>query len=232
MSKLPTVVKVLKYLRDEPTPSTYIDINRAIRDGQVQVRRALTELVARGLIDRCDNDRYLYRATPDANALFQKLSALYDKVSTRQQKELLIRGLLSQPGPRYLWHRNKLLEVLEGEGFTKEETVLFLDQETEKGYINNIKVIFVISFPFTAPPFIPYYNMSDLRNIKPEEYKQLAQQCRKSGLSTSEENYLIGKYPLEVSRTAVQYIEEEKHQMRDVLWEGAFQQWQGLTYSW
>jgi len=232
MSNLPTVVKVLKYLRDVPAPSTHIDISRAVREGQVQVHRALTELVTRGLIDRCGEDCYLYRVTPEADEFYRKLFALYDKVSTRPQKELLVRGLLSQPGPRYLWHRNKLLEVLEEEGFSQEEAVPFLEQETEKGYIKSIKMIFVVRLPFTAPPFIPYYNMSDLRSIESDEHEQLGQQCRNSGLLMSEENYLIGKYPLELSRTAVQYVEKEKRQMRDALWEEAFQQWQGLTYSW
>jgi len=232
MSDLPTAVKVLKYLRDVSAPSTHNDISRAVRDGQAHVRRALAELVARGLIDRHGEDHYRYRATPEADELCRKLFALYDKVSTRTQKELLVRGLLSQPGPRYLWHMNKLLEVLEREGFTREDAVPFLDQETEKGYIKRVRMIFVARIPFTAPPFIPYYYMSDFRNIDPNEYEQLKQQCRNSGLLMNEENYLVGTYPPELSQPATQYVEKEKRQMRDMLWEEAFQQWQGLIYSW
>jgi len=232
MSDLPTAVKVLKYLRDVSVPSTHNDISRAVREGQAHVHRALTELVAWGLIDRRGEDHYHYRATPEADELCRKLFALYDKVSTRPQKELLVRGLLSRPGPRYLWHMNKLLEVLEREGFTREDAVPFLDQETEKDYIKRVRMIFVARIPFTAPPFIPYYYMSDIRNIDPNEYEQLKQQCRNSGLLMNEENYLMGAYPPELSQPATQYVEKEKRQMRDMLWEEAFQQWQGLTYSW
>lgn len=232
MSNLPTAVKVLKYLRDVSAPSTQNDISRVVREGQAHVRRALTELMARGLIDRRGEDHYHYRATPEADELCQKLFALYDKVSTRPQKELLVRGLLSQPAPRYLWHMNKLLEVIEREGFSREDAIPFLDQETEKGYIKRVRMIFVARIPFTAPPFIPYYNMSDIRNIEPNEYEQLKQQYHNSGLIMNEENYLMGAYPPELSQTAAQYVEKEKRQMRDMLWEEAFQQWQGLTYSW
>ncbi len=232
MSDLPTAVKVLKYLRDVSAPSTHNDISRAVRDGQAQVRRALTELVARELIDRHGEDCYRYRATPEADELCRKLFDLYDKVSARPQKELLVRGLLSQPGPRYLWYINKLLEVLEREGFTREDAVPFLNQETEEGYIKRVKMIFVARIPFTAPSFIPYYYMSDFRNIDPNEYEQLKQQCLNSGLLMNEENYLVGTYPPELSQPATQYVEKEKRQMRDMLWEEVSQQWQGLIYSW
>ncbi len=203
-----------------------------MRDGQAQVRRALAELVARELIDRHGEDYYRYRATPKADELCRKLFALYDKVSTRPQKELLVRGLLSQPGPRYLWYINKLLEVLEREGFTREDAIPFLNQETERGYIKRVRMIFVARIPFTAPPFIPYYYMSDFRNIDPNEYEQLKQQCRNSGLLMNEEYYLVGTYPPELSQPATQYVEKEKRQMRDMLWEEVSQQWQGLIYSW
>ncbi|MEE8618578.1 MAG: hypothetical protein V3S84_00440 [Dehalococcoidales bacterium] len=201
-------------------------------EGQTHVHRALTELVARRLIDRRGEDHYHYRATSEADELCRKLFALYDKVSTRPQKELLVRGLLSQPGPHYLWHMNKLLEVLEREGFTREDAVPFLDQETKKGYIKRVRMIFVARIPFTASPFIPYYYMSDFRNIDPNEYEQLKKQCRNSSLLMNEENYLMGAYPPELSQPATQYVGKEKRQMRDMLWEEAYQQWQGLTYSW
>jgi len=232
MSDLPTAVKVLKYLRDVSVPSTHSNITRAMREGQTLVDRALTELVERGLIDRCGEDHYHYRATSEADELCQKLFALYDKVSTRPQKELLVRGLLSQPDPHYLWYMNKLLEVLESEGFSREDAVPFLDQETKKGYIKRVRIIFVARIPFTALPFIPYYYMSDFSNIASNEYEQLKQQCRNSGLLMNEENYLMGAYPPELSQPATQYVEKEKRQIRHMLWEEAFQQWQGLTYSW
>jgi len=232
MSDLPTAVKVLKYLRDVSALSTHNDISRAVRDGQAHVRWALAELGARGLIDRHGEDYYRYRATPEADEACRKLFDLYDKVSTRPQKELLVRGLLSQPAPRYLWHINKLLEVLEREGFARDDAVPFLDQETKKGYIKRVRIIFVARIPFTAPPFIPYYYMSDFRNIDSNEYEQLKQKCRNSGLLMNEENYLVGAYPPELSQPATQYVEKEKRQVRDILWEEAFQQWQGLIYSW
>jgi len=232
MSNLPAAVKVLKYLRDVSAPSTHNDISRAVREGQARVHKALTELVARGLIDRHGEDQYRYRATPEADELCQKLFVLYDKVSTRPQKELLVRGLISQVSPRYLWHMNKLLGVLEREEFSREDAVPFLDRETKKGYIKRVRMIFVARIPFTAPPFIPYYYMSDIRNIDPNEYEQLKKQCRNSDLLMNEENYLMGTYPPELSQSAVQYVEKEKRQMRDMLLEEAFQQWQGLTYSW
>ena len=232
MSNLPTAVKVLKYLMDVSVPSTHTNISRAVHEGQILVDRALTELMARGLIDRHGENRYHYIATPEADELCRKLFALYGKVSTRPQQELLARGLLSQLSPRYLWHVNKLLEVLESEGFTREDAVPFLDQETRQGYIKRIRIILVARLSFTAPPFIPYYYITDFRKVDVNEHRQLKQQCRNLGLSMNREDYLMGAYPPELSQPAIQYVEKEKRQIRDMLREEAFREWQGLTYSW
>jgi len=232
MPNLPTAVKVLKYLKEASTPSTHSDITRAVGEGQALVDRALNELIARGLIYKHGEDRYHYAATPEADELCRKLFALYEKVITRPQKELLARGLLSQPGPRYLWHINKLLELLEEEGFAKEDAIPFLDQEAKNGYLKKVRIIFVARYPFTAPPFIPYYYLSDIRNVGTNEYEQLKQRCRSLGLLVNEEDYVIGTYPSELSQPAIHYVENEKRQIRDALREDAFRQWQGLTYSW
>jgi hypothetical protein len=232
VSNMPTAVKVLKHLRETSAPSTSTNISRAVREGQTLVDKALAELVARGLLLRNSGDYYQYRKTPEADQLCQRLFALYDKLSTRPGKELLVRGLLSQPSPRYLWHVNKLLEVIEREGFSRKDAIQFLDGETGKGYIKKVRMIFVARTPFVAPPFIPYYYMSGFRNIDPNEYDKLTQQCHSSGLLMNEESYLMGAYPPELSQPAIQYVEKEKRQMRDTLWEEAFKQWQGLTYSW
>jgi hypothetical protein len=232
MLSLPTAVKVLKHLKETSAPSTSTNISRAVREGQTLVEKALAELVARGLLLRNSEGCYQYWATPEADRLCHRLFALYDKLSARSREELLVRGLLSQPSPRYLWHLNKLLEVIEREGFSRKEAIPFLDGEMKKGYIKKVRMIFVARTPFAAPPFIPYYYMSDFRNIEPNEYDKLTLQCNSSGLLMNEESYLIGAYPPELSQSAIQYVEKEKRHLRDTLWEEAFKQWQGLTYSW
>lgn len=232
MSSLPTAVKVLKYLMDTPGPSPYHDIIRVTQEGQAFIDRALTELLARGLVRKRAKNRYCYSATTEADEFCRKLFTLYEKVMARPQKELLVRGLFSQPGPRYLWRVSKVLQVLEAEGFNREDASRFLDQEISRGYINRIRIVFVARIPFTAPPFIPYYYMSDFRNVDAEEYEQLKERCHNLGLSMGEEHYLAGAYPHELAQPAIQYVEREKRQIRDKLREEAFREWQGLTYSW
>ena len=232
MSSLPTAVKVLKYLMDTPGSSPYHDIIRVTQEGQAFVDRALTELVTRGLVHRRGENHYYYSSTTEVDESCRKLFTLYEKVTARPQKELLVRGLLSQPGPRYLWRVGKLLQVLEAEGFDREDARRFLDQETSRGYVNKIRIMFVARIPFTPPPFIPYYYMSDFRNVNAKEYEQLKEQCHNLGLSMGEEHYVTGAYPPELSQPAVHYVEKEKRQIRDTLREEAFRQWQGLTYSW
>ena len=232
MSRLPTVVRVLKYLMDTPGPSPYQDIIRVTPEGQAFVEWALSQLVARGLIHRQGENHYYYKASTEADEFCQRLFTLYERVTARPQKELSARGLLSQPGPRYLWRLGRLLQVLEAEGFDREDASRFLDQEISRGYINKVGIMFVVGMSFTAPDFIPYYYISDFRNVVAEEYEQLKEQCHNLGLSMSEEHYLTGAYPPELAQPAIQYVEKEKRQIRDMLRDEAFRQWQGLTYSW
>jgi len=231
MPDLPTIVKVLKYLVGAPAPSTYNDISRAVPEGQALLDRAMAELVARGLVDR-QGEVYCYRASSRADELCRKLFALYDKVVARPQKELLVRGILSLPGPRYLWRMSNLLDVLDKEGFASEDAIPFLDEEVGKDYIRRVKIIFVARVSFVPPAFIPYYRMSDFRSVEGDEYQQLKEQCQKLGLLMNEEQYLTGAYPPELSEPAVRYLEKEKREVGRRLREEAFNQWQGLTYSW
>ena len=196
------------------------------------VDKALAELVARGLVDRCGEDRYCFHVSAQSDELCQKLFALYEKVLARPQKELLVRGLLSQPGARYLWRVSKLVEVLGQEGFNSEDAMSLVDEEISKGYIIKVRIFFVARVSFVAPPFIPYYRIADFRNVETDEYEQLKEQCGNLGLSINEEHYLTGAYPPELSQPAVQYIEKEKREVQDRLRDEAFRQWQGLTYMW
>lgn len=231
MSSVPTVVKVLQYLVNTTSPSTYNDISRAVQEGQALVDKALAELMARGLVDRRGRD-YSYRASPEADELCRKMLALYDRVMVSQRKELLVRGLLSLPGLRCLWRVSKLLDVVEKEGLAREDIIPFLDEEVRAGYVSRAKIMFVARIPFTAPPFIPYYRIDDFRGVEADEYEQMKEQCARLGLSIKDEQYVAGTYPAEIAQPAVRYLEREKRQLRDILKEDAFQEWPGLTYSW
>ncbi len=200
-------------------------------EGQALLDRAIAVLVAQGLVER-EGEDYRYRASGGTDELCRKLFALYDRVVTRPHNELLVRGILSMPGPRYLWRMSNLLELLEKEGFAREEAIPFLDEEVEKEYIKKVRIIFVARVSFALPPFIPYYRISDFRNVEGDEYEQLREQCQNLGLTMTEEHYLTGAYPPELSEPAVQYLEKEKRQIGGRLREEAFRQWQGLTYSW
>ncbi len=232
MADLPIIVKVLKYLEDNGVPADYQDIIRAAGGCQAHADRALRELKERGLIEECGVGCYRYTATKDAHEFSHKLYALYDKISSRVKKELLIRGLLSQPRPQYLWKMEKLLEVLLSEGFEREDVITFIEEELHKDYLKRIKMIFAGKIPFNAPDFIPYYNISGIRNVDGDDYKQLKEHCRNLGLAINEEYYLAANYPEDVSAPALHYVDEEKKKERDTLMEEAFRNWQGLSYSW
>ena len=224
MSDVPTLVKVLRYLRDSSAPSSYNDIISAVQEGQVPVDRALNKLVGEGIVDRCDS-RYCYAATPRAEELCQKLFALYERVLARPQLELLARGLICQADEYYPLRMITLLRVLDKEGFALEDVPQFLDGEVKRGYVKRVSAIFGGRVSGSPPWFIPYY--CGLPQIDQHEYPQPEDWSGDSGLAYSQEDYLIGDYPAELAEPAIRYVETVKPELRQVIIGEALQGWYG-----
>jgi len=225
MSDVPTLVKVLRYLRDSSEPSSYNDIISAVQEGQAPVDRALKKLVAEGMVDSRDS-RYCYAATPRAEELCQKLFALYERVLARPQLELLARGLICQADEYYPLRMNTLLRVLDKEGFALEDVTQFLDGEVERGHVKRVSAIFGGRVSGSPPLFTPYY--LGLPQIDQHEYRQLEEWSGDSGLVCSQGDYLIGDYPAELAEPAIRYVETVKPELKQVIIGEALQGWYGL----
>lgn len=231
MSEMPTIVKILGYLRDSKTARDYPDIISNVGEGQEYLDKALEKLVSGGIIAN-EGGSYHYEATPRTEEFCQKMFALYEKVIKKPHLELLIRGLLCQFPSRYLVHLSTLHKVLEREGISKEQINAFLQQEIGAGHVKKIKLIYVGKASLPFPLYIPSYYFSYLRNIASIEYEKVEEYCQSSGLLFHEEDYLLGDYPSELANPAREYLQREKQQMLDALKEQALGQWISLRLSW
>ena len=231
MLDVPTIVKILKFLRSNPSPVTYKDIISIIQAGQVYIDKALEKLIAEDIV-RNEGGSYFYNATPKAEDFCQKLFALYDKLIKRPQLELLVRGILCQLAPRYLLKMETLLEVTEREGFKSSEVTQLLEEELSKGYLRRVRLIFIAKASLPSPVYLPSYYLSHSREVGPEEWQKLEEYSHNLNLSLNEVDYLAASYPVELAEPAIQYLEKEKKEVRDALREAAFQQWYGARYLW
>ena len=214
MSDMPAIVKILKYLRKSTAPSTYGDIISVVDEGQVYVDRAIKKLTAEGIINN-EGQHYFYNATAKAEEFCNKLFSLYDTVTRRPQMKL-----------------NTLLEVLEKEGFAAEEVIRFIEEESSKGYLKRVKLVFIARESFSPPQFIPPHRLPYLREVSSDEQEQLKEYCNKLDLSLNEVDYVMGSYPAELAEPAIQFLEKDKSYIREKLREDAFRQRRRMRRIW
>ncbi|MFC2007343.1 hypothetical protein ACFLVB_01950 [Chloroflexota bacterium] len=230
MSDVPTIVRILRYLREGTVHSTYSDIINNAVEGQASAGKALEKLTADGIIDKT-GQRYSYHATTENDDFCNKLFALYERVVKRPQVEVMIRGLLCQPARRYLLRLDIFLEVFAKEGFSIEEVNRCLDEESASGYLKKVKLIFVVRESFPPPTYMPLYYRSYLREVNPVEQEELKEYCSKMDITFSEVEYVTGDYPAELAEPAVQYLDKEKGYIKDWLKEEAFHKWYGMRHG-
>ena len=225
MSDVPTLLKVLRYLRANSESSSYNDIISAVHEGQALVDRALNKLVAEGIVNSRD-EGYCYTATPRAEELSQKLFALYEKAASRQRLELLGRGLICQAEEYYPLRSGTFVHVLEREGFAFEDVTRFLDGEVEKGYVKKVPGIFGARVSGSPPLFIPpYYGSWQTSRY---QFQHVGEWSCASVPPHGEDDYVIGDYPAELAEPAIRYMEAEKPGLRQVPMGEVFRRWYGL----
>jgi len=256
---MPALVKVLKYLRDNPGWADFHDVIIATRESQTRVEKALVKLTESGIIESSDGN-FRYLPTEKAEDFSLKFLGLYAKIIQEPQMEMLVRGLLVTIGhPAAYLRLARLLEVMEKEGFNRDGVALFLEREAAKGRIEKLHIIFISNRPGSAAaiayqypgvnskwlrvipiPRVPYpsplaistYYMSSSRDVSAEEVARLREEYLSGNSTAFEEEYILGIYPSELSEPAVKYLTHEKGEILRALKEEAFQQWFGLRYSW
>jgi HEPN domain-containing protein len=256
---MPSLVAVLKYLRDNPEWFNLNDVITATKESQTRAEKAIAKLAGEGIIE-CEGPRFRYAPTEKTEDFAQKFLGLYGKIIQGPQLELMVRGILSAIGhPSSYLRLTRLVEVLGKEGFDKEEVGAFIERENARGRIEKLHIIFTLSRPGSAAatayqrpsdnskwlrvipiPRVPYpsplaistYYMSSSRDVSAEEVARLKEEYFSSNPLAVEEEYIMGNYPPELSEPAVKYLTSEKAEMLKALKDEAFQQWFGLRYNW
>lgn len=259
MSGMPSLVTILKYLRAHPEWADLNDVITATGESQTRAEKTLAKLSESGIIEK-DGTRFRFVATEKAETFARKFLELYGKVILAPQLELTLRGILSSIGhPASYLRLARVIEVMEKEGFNREEVVSFLELERSKGHAEMLHVIItqirpggagaiayqypsansiwlrvipISRIPYPPPLAIATYYMSSSRDVSAEQVARLRDEYLSSRTDSAEEEYIMGVYPPELSEPAVKYLATEKAGMLKALKEEAFQQWFGLRSYW
>lgn len=218
----PSMVKIVRYLRENQVCKTREEIASIIQEKPEYVNAALDRLIALTVLFQ-NQGGYTYNTSPHSEQFCNSIMEIYRKVNRRPARELLVRGLICQIPSHYLIHAHTLIELLQGQGFEKKELQEFLEQEIENGYLRRIRVICLGIRPFSIPVYVPSYYLSHLRILGWEEYSSLHHDQKVTEFF--EEDYLIGYYPPELSQPAREYIEKEGQELKAKLRERGMAPW-------
>jgi len=223
----PTIVKLVRYLKDTGAKKTQGELATIIDEPLEYVNKALGRLIAIDVVAQ-EEEGYLYHATPDSDQFSARLVEIYEKVNRKPAKEMLIRGMICQIPPQYLFHIHTLLEILQREGVEREEFDRFLEQEIAQGYLKRIRVVYIGKELSIIPIYIPpyyFYRLHHLGIIDHQKYASFKQGYKDDKFQ--EEDYLIARYPPELANTAREYIERERGELRDNLRKRGSVSWGG-----
>ena len=125
-----------------------------------------------------------------------------------------------------MFHYNTLLDTLEREGFEREESRKFLENEIKKSYLKLVKLVYIGIEPETVPICIPpshFYYLRHLGIIDRDGYKRRLKEYK--DFEFHEQDYLLVEYPPEISGPAKEYVEKEMCDKKDVLRQIGMQTW-------
>jgi hypothetical protein len=218
----PTLVKVLRFFQEHPAGGSREEIIGSAQLEPTWAERALYHLGQKNLIAVSDGT---YQPEPTLADFATDMFRLYDKINRRNQRELLVRGMLSAVRERgYLMNMESLLKLLEEQGFEREETVAFVQEEVSRGHVGKIRVSVGSRRVGILPP-LPCLPLSDLRPTDLGQYDEPKGNWRERGFTVWEGDYLIANYPVDLSTPAMLFLDVEGTEIKMRLREETLQAW-------
>ena len=248
----PSIVKVLRYLKDVKTPVSPDDVITATGESQTLVLTALDKLTSEGIIDN-KNNTFRYVSSIRADDLSEKLFQLYCAVTKEPEMELTLRGIICHLGSLRAYLRLKrIIEIMEKDGHSGNDVSYFLKKEENAGHIEKLWITFVpketgtaVAFaygeetggkirtttipkaPCPSPLTIPIYYMTWFFEVSAEELRRLKLTVLGES-SDNPEEYITGNYPGDLAEVALKYLTTKKKAMAETLKEEARKEWDAL----
>jgi hypothetical protein len=174
-----------------------------------------------------ENGKYQYDRNPESETFFGKLLEVCSLVDRGTQMELLVRGLVCSPPQPCLMRLSALMDILRLEGFSEEEVALFLKEETKRGYIKRIQLVFFMGRAHPMPTYVPQEYIGPLSWVDMETYHHVGNYATDGDTESpsAHEDYLLGRYSQELASQAKEYLDTEKAYIKEKLREEAMRHW-------
>jgi hypothetical protein len=188
--------------------------------------KAVDILLEHAIITRERSRLRICRGSDVAEKVHQIVS-FYREIQRATRKELTFRGILNATHYKCLIHLGTFIEMMEHEGFDREETTRTLDEEVKQGYVQHLKIIYRSRsglkhkfFPFIPLYYYPHFIAMDANNAQ-----SFRARLENTGIALIEEDYLLGNYPKELTAQARDYILKEKNHIKERMTNEAYDVW-------
>lgn len=208
MLDIPVSLKVLACLKENQSKNLNLsEIANKTKEDLEHVDRSLKELVQRNIVIR-NEEGYSYVSSQRSDEFLKKIFELYDIVGRRHLEKLLIRGLLHK-APLQM---NDFLNLMETEGYDREEIRSLLEEDITNGYVKKVKFpeLNHLHYPFLRRFF--WFIRKRPTNLT--DYEGLTNYLKRQGLNIEEKDFLIGLYPSELLNPAKEYVDKEHKDLR------------------
>jgi hypothetical protein len=214
--------KSLKLLRDTSQSSTEKEVANTIQEDRTCVIRVLERLRENEVVAKA-GEFYSYQKTDKNERFFERMSAVYDKIGSKSEGELIAVGLLSLVTQyNCLLRQNTLVRVLEEEGFDSKETNSFLDQEVKAGRVEKIAVTLINKgeAQLSVPSAI---HLNYVHHLMTDEYDKVRKKHLDEGFAIQEEDYLAANFSPELSDSAKEHLNEKRAWLRQKIRDETFE---------
>lgn len=221
----PAIPRVLKLLMGRQGQERHAAVMEALPD-KARAIEAIEALEARGIVSREDGTLRLV-GTEEAARQIEAIVLFYERVDRMERKKLLFRGVLSTARYSCLIHIDTFARLMEAEGFIRADLEAMIDADGKAGLVERITLTYRLKDgePQKTFPFVPLYYYPHFISMKSSDPDHTRTRLAHAGIRTTEEEYLLGRYPKAVADQAREYIEREKEHIRDRIKNESFDIW-------
>ncbi len=222
----PSIPRMLEMLLECEEGRDEQALLRALGEEAPYAARAVDILLEHSVIAR-EKGRLRICCDSKAAQRVHQIVDFYRNIQRATRKELTFRGILNATYYKCLVHFGTFTEMMEHEGFDKEETGRTLNGEVEQGYVQRLKIVYRSRSGLKHKffPFIPLYYYPHFVVLDADKAEPFRARFENSGVALAEEDYLLGNYPKELAAQAREYILKEKNHIKDKIKDEAFDVW-------
>jgi hypothetical protein len=222
---IPTIPRLLRRLLESGGQWVEVPVVENSTD-RAYAEKAVEALRQQGLIE-LEGDRLRIVESASNGKTINSIIRFYTDADKVVRRRLLFRGILNSTQYACMIHVQTLVELMETEGFGRDDSEELIRTDEERGYLERRKIVYRTreGLQHRVFSFIPLHYYPHFITMKSEDTSRLKERLRDAGITMAEEDYLLGHYPEEIAGQSREYVKRENELIREKIKNEAFDAW-------